>query len=155
MRDQVLSDSTIVDRFHRCYEKKPDGCWQWTGPVSEKGYGITHVRGLRRSIGAHRVSVFLDGRDIPNGHQVDHLCRVPGCVNPAHLEVVLPRENTLRGIGPTAINARKTHCPRGHELVGKDVIVKNGKRSCRVCQRKHELAYQKRKREERKNKEAA
>ncbi|WP_375372618.1 HNH endonuclease [Clavibacter capsici] len=46
---------------------------------------------------------------------LDHKCRVRNCVNPAHLEVVTPRENQLRGFGVSQINAVITHCPANHE----------------------------------------
>ncbi len=60
---------------------------------------------------------------IPSGLTLDHLCRVRNCVNPAHLEPVTHRENTLRGDGVTAINARKTSCHRGHPFAGENLYV--------------------------------
>lgn len=64
---------------------------------------------------------------------LDHLCRVRGCVNPAHLEIVDNTTNILRGEGPTAQNARKTHCKRGHELNAENVRVCRGERICWPC----------------------
>lgn len=65
---------------------------------------------------------------------IDHLCRNRACFNPDHLEQVTNQTNILRGEGATATNARKTHCIRGHELVGTNLIASrtNG-RSCRIC----------------------
>jgi hypothetical protein len=156
MREKIIfEDPTFRERFEKSYTKDASGCWLWTGSVTDKGYGITYVRGHRKTFGAHRASVVLSGRDIPDGFHVDHLCRVRNCVNPSHLDVVLPKDNTLRGFGPTAINARKSHCHRGHELTGYNVIMKRGKRHCRVCQRAFETAYKNRKKAELLNKEAA
>ncbi len=68
---------------------------------------------------------------IPEGMQLDHLCRVRCCINPDHLEVVTQRENILRGNGTAAVHAKKTHCPQGHEYSYRD---KRGRRVCRICQ---------------------
>lgn len=71
---------------------------------------------------------------IPEGMDLDHTCRNRGCVNPEHLEPVTTQVNTLRGIGPTAENARKTHCKHGHPLEGDNLYVDpEGKRKCRAC----------------------
>ena len=48
-------------------------------------------------------------------------CRNPACVNPDHLEPVSIRENLLRGVGPSAQHAKKTHCPAGHSYAGKNL----------------------------------
>lgn len=86
---------------------------------------------------AHRVAfVLAHGRD-PHPHMViDHACGEPLCVNPAHLEEVTAAYNILRGSGPTAINAQKIECTRGHLLAGDDVAVNSrGWRSCKRCAR--------------------
>jgi hypothetical protein len=67
--------------------------------------------------------------------QLDHLCRVRGCVNPDHLEVVTGATNTLRGISSPAINARKTHCRRGHEFTPENTYIDRGSRRCKACRR--------------------
>jgi hypothetical protein len=67
--------------------------------------------------------------------KLDHLCRNPACVRPDHLEAVTARENTLRGIGPTAVNALKTHCVHGHEFTPENTRMKGIRRVCRECQR--------------------
>ncbi len=67
---------------------------------------------------------------------VDHLCRNRACGNPAHMELVSPGENVLRGEGPTAINARKTHCIHGHEYTPENTYHRReGWRGCRTCRR--------------------
>lgn len=108
-------------------------CWLWTGALV-KGYGRTAWQGEQRP--AHRLAYELAIGPIPDGLVVDHLCRVPACVNPSHLEPVTQRENTLRGETIPARNAAKTHCRWGHPLSGENLKMKAGKwRQCRECHR--------------------
>ena len=106
-------------------------CWPWTGRIADNGYGKLRTYGKSRSEvierGAHRLVYQEFVGPIPEGLQLDHLCRNRECVNPAHLEVVTQRDNILRGSSPSAINARKTQCKRGHSL--------DPDRACRICQR--------------------
>jgi hypothetical protein len=77
--------------------------------------------------------------DLPDELTIDHLCRVRACCNPDHLEPVSVAVNILRGEGPAALNARKTHCQHGHPLNASNVRVETGGlRRCRACQ----FAYQ-------------
>jgi hypothetical protein len=113
------------------------GCWIWTGRPGVDGYGVVRrsARGPGRA--AHRVVYELLVSPIPDGLTLDHLCRTPCCVNPAHLEPVTIRENILRGTCPSAINAKKTHCPKGHPLSGDNLHIKRcasgDRRVCRAC----------------------
>lgn len=125
------------------YVDKTKLCWLWTGSKNPNGYGQINVfvdgkRGIAR---AHRVSYEMANGPIQPGLKIDHICRVRHCVRPDHLEAVTERENILRGIGPTAINARKKNCPRGHPLSGENLYSwTNGKRSfreCRICRAAH------------------
>jgi hypothetical protein len=71
---------------------------------------------------------------IPDGLHLDHLCKVRNCVRPSHLEAVTPRENVMRSDGVASLNARKTHCKRGHPFSGRNLYVRpNGERACRKC----------------------
>lgn len=121
------------DRFKEKYRVCEDtGCWNWTGAVNPSGYG--EFKPYRKSpTNAHRwFYAFLNGPIPPELH-CDHLCRNRKCVNPNHIEVVSQRENILRGVGATAINAAKTHCPKGHEFTPDNITkTKRGKR-CRIC----------------------
>lgn len=113
--------------------QKTDGCWNWTGCVTG-GYGRIRVGDER--VQAHRYSYELSGGTIPDGFHLDHLCRNQLCVRPDHLEPVTPRENILRGLSPMAMQAKQTHCKRGHELFGENLRLRpNGKRECKACAR--------------------
>ena len=119
---------TRLERAMRLVSPEPmSGCWLWTGYVSPSGYGVIGDQLAHRLFYESLVGV------VPDGLELDHLCRVTCCVNPSHLEPVTHRENMLRGISPTAQNAVKTHCNRGHELVGANLRLQDGKRSCKAC----------------------
>ncbi len=110
------------------------GCWLWMGGVNRDGYG--HIRGYEnRRIGVHRFAYELLVGSIPEGLEIDHLCRVRRCVNPEHLEPVPHRVNVLRGQAPSSANAHKTHCVHGHEFTPENTYVEpsNGYRKCRTC----------------------
>lgn len=110
----------------------PDGCWLWIGAKSSTGYGVFRAGG--RDVRAHRYAYETLVGPIAPSLTLDHLCRIPACVNPSHLEPVSSRENTLRGETVTAANAEKTHCDSGHELVGENLYVTpDGRRQCRAC----------------------
>lgn len=108
-----------------------NGCWEWQG-TSCKGYGYFCING--KNWRAHRYSYEYYVGKIPEGLSIDHLCRNRACVNPEHLEPVTSKENTLRGIGLTAQNARKTHCYNGHLLDENNVAIRRNQRICKPCQ---------------------
>lgn len=116
---------------------KTDSCWLWTGSRTD-GYGNMKHQG--RGVLVHRVIYELLVGPIPGGLQLDHLCRVRNCVNPAHLEPVTPSENVRRGIAPAAANAAKTHCPRGHEYDEANTYRTGNHRECHACRTKKGLA---------------
>jgi hypothetical protein len=123
----------MKDRFwHKVL--KTETCWLWTNKWRDKdGYAHCYYWGTNHL--AHRIAYTLTKGPIPKGLQIDHLCRVRDCVNPDHLEVVTNRENSLRGIGPTSQNAKKTHCIRGHEFKSGTYRIYKGSRICRECKR--------------------
>jgi len=110
-------------------------CWHWKGALTDRGYPSFWFDG--RVDYAHRFAYLKFVGEIPAGKQIDHLCRNRDCVNPRHLEVVTQRVNMLRGECPSAVNARRTHCIRGHKLSGRNLYVTpTGKRQCRECRRR-------------------
>ena len=117
---------------------KTESCWLWTGPLATLGYGRMRFEG--RTYPAHRLAYILVKGSVPDDLPLDHLCRIPLCVNPDHLEPVTTRINTLRGISPAAQNAVKTHCPQGHPYSETNTQRFRGKRRCATCHRVKEAA---------------
>ena len=126
------------------------GCWIWTEGLAS-GYGRY---GARTSM-AHRLAYELVKGPIPDGLHIDHLCRVPSCVNPDHLEAVTRSVNSKRGLSPgiirkaakkaSLLRAQKTHCAHGHEFsAGNTRITKDGRRSCRLCSLERGRKYKQR-----------
>lgn len=132
-REKAIAHPKLRNLMRHVSFDDASGCWNWTGQKSPKGYAVTHFKGISTTR-AHRVFYMLLVGEVPKGFELDHLCRNRSCVNPDHLEVVTTKVNVLRGIGPTAINARKTHCIRGHPLSGDNLYTRrSGKRQCRIC----------------------
>lgn len=121
-----------------------NGCWEFTGFTLPHGYGQ-----LGRNFLAHRLAwEVANGRPVPEGLVVDHICHnldpncPPNddcphrrCVNPAHLEAVTSGTNNHRGKGLTSINAAKTHCANGHEFTPGNTYWRPDRpgRICRTC----------------------
>jgi hypothetical protein len=108
--------------------EKTDTCWLWRGAIKENGYGKTSWEG--KPAYSHRVVYTQLVGPIPEGLEIDHLCKVRNCVRPEHLRV------TDRS-GNNSNRTLKTHCKNGHELVGDNVAIRgdNGGRRCRACTR--------------------
>ncbi len=111
--------------------------------MDREGYGQFYLNG--RQCKAHRVSYELFRKNIPDGLVIDHLCNNPSCVNPWHLKPVTSKENILRGVSFSAINARKTHCKRGHEFTKENTYIYARGKSCRVCGIEYSRRYRKNK----------
>jgi len=122
--------ASFEERLSRLIAIDDAGCWIWLGKRSWSGYG--HVRyGDRSGYLAHRWTWLHMRGPIPDGLQLDHLCRVRACVNPDHLEPVSPAVNTRRAVEAAGLNDR---CKRGHFRTEYSTS-HNGKRSCRECAR--------------------
>ncbi len=106
-------------------------CWLWTGYQDRRGYGRFYIKGrAAHGILAHQ---FLAGRP-PAGLESDHLCRVPACVRPQHIEFVSHHENVLRGDAGLHLRDRKA-CPQGHPYDAANTHIYQGRRYCRACDR--------------------
>lgn len=118
------------------YAPQLGSCWIWQAPTNAYGYGTFGVGGRtnQRIYLAHRFTYEMFVGAIPLGLDIDHLCRVRNCVNPAHLEPVTRRDNLLRGETTAARLSSLTQCHRGH-LFDEANTHRNdkGQRSCRAC----------------------
>lgn len=78
------------------------GCWEWIGRRTGymNYYGKINVwcsiakRAVTKRV--HRVSYEVFIGPIPEGMELDHLCRNPICIHPNHLEPVTGEENIAR-----------------------------------------------------------
>lgn len=130
-----------AERFWRQVYKTGD-CWNWLGARNVSGYGkFWTIDG--RTVRPHRWAYEHEVGPIPDGLQLDHLCRNRGCVRPDHLEAVTSKVNTSRGG-----NAQKTHCRNGHEYTPENTYqippcpsVPHGGRGCKTCRAAHVAKY--------------
>lgn len=120
-----------VERVSKRFTVSKNGCWVWEGSLNNKGYGRVNYKGNNWL--AHRFFYELIKGDVPQGLVLDHLCRVPSCVNPNHLEPVTLKVNNQR-----SISATKTHCKHGHELAGEN-LYEASYRKCKACTIKNSL----------------
>lgn len=127
VRERVIKKTTIGG---------PRTCWEWQGArLPHSGHGQIRVDG--RSWVVHRLVYTALIGDIPADQVVMHVCDNPSCINPLHLRLGTQLDN----IGDCKAkrrarnaNSYKSHCPRGHEYAGYNLIIRrNGYRTCRSC----------------------
>lgn len=129
----------ILDRLRERITVDPNGCWVWNRPGPD-GYGrFTITRNT--NVLVHRWMYEHHRGPIPEGLQIDHLCRNRACCNPEHLEPVTPVVNVHRG----ATNAAKTHCKHDHEFTEANTRIlptaRGAFRICLQCQDRRNMAY--------------
>jgi len=134
----IRDASAWWERLREKTERVGD-CLLWTGKIAPNGYSkaIRQEGGKRRSYYVHRIA-YVAAHGEPDARlTIDHLCKNRSCVEPSHLEAVTWKENILRGDGPTALHARKTHCAAGHEFTDENTILTKTSagwgRNCRKC----------------------
>ena len=133
--EDVLNPKDIV-RFMSKVEKT-NNCWNWTACLDKNGYGNFWYN---KRVFSHRFSYELFKGDIPQGLEIDHLCRNRSCCNPDHLEAVTTQVNTKRGLTGKInhFNKNKTHCPQGHEYSG---VNNKGRKICQICRTEQQRHY--------------
>ena len=127
----------------RFWEKvnKSGDCWIWTATFSIGGrYGAIRVGD--KMVSAHRLAYELERGPIPQGLELDHLCRNPHCVRPSHLEAVTHAENMRRGAQAQELRDRGYRCRHHNEVM----ILRSGARCCRTCRIIANREYRARKR---------
>ena len=132
-----LNRETLARFFSKVHVNRESGCWEWTAHLND-GYGMWWFEGTMSK--PHRIMWAWVFGPIPRGlnkdtPQIDHVvCSNRRCCNPAHLQLVSPKVNALRsGTGFAGVNARKTHCPRGHALPETPDLRYGTARRCLIC----------------------
>lgn len=141
-RQELPKGTPLIARLWHRSTHQDSGCYQWRGSLCRGGYGKLKVDG--RTEKTHRVAYEHFVGPIPEGMELDHLCRNRACWNPQHLEPVTGTENTERGY--QFRNKNKTHCVHGHELSGDNlqlIVRPTGRfhRRCITCRRETNKRY--------------
>ena len=145
-----MFDTRTLERFWSKVDRRSDDeCWPWLGATDGR-YGQFWFD--RRKVKANRFAIAVDkGVWLGSDQLACHHCDNPICVNPSHLFIGSMSDNIRDAVAKERIdpavmlqrnhNSEKTHCIRGHSLSGYNLVIKNGRRSCRECQQMHHRKY--------------
>lgn len=100
-------------------------CWIWRMCIQKNGYGYVRVNSKHRMAHVHAWER-IHG-PVPKKHHVHHMCEVPLCVNPDHLELLTPKQHYAKH------HSNRTHCMRGHEFTEANTYRTKAGRYCRAC----------------------
>lgn len=133
-----LTDYRLDKILNNC--RQEGDCLIWKGAKDNNGYGMITLN--RKTARLHRLIYAYYNGPILDGYTIDHVkdrgCHSKACLNIKHLEAVMERVNILRSDSMSAVNARKTHCPKGHPY---DIINDKGYRRCRKCRDEYNRKY--------------
>lgn len=135
----------ISERFLMKTLRVSSGCLEWQAAKQKDGYGI-FGDGDGGCVLAHRWAWENEHGPIPEGKEIDHLCRNRACVEVSHLEPVTHAENVRRGKRPP-----KTHCPHGHPYIEENIYwaFRDGKwiKYCLICRKRAQRATKEKRRD--------
>jgi hypothetical protein len=133
----------VLERITLKLDKATSECWLWTGARNRGGYGVVRGDDGRARI-LHRLVYELLVGPVPDGLDLDHLCRVRHCCNPTHLEPVTRQTNVDRGTYAAGVQRRES-CSRNHPFTPENTkTTRRGTRTCRTCANERNRRYRER-----------